>query len=297
MDLRGLEAFCTLARTLNFRSAAAELGVSQPAFSIRIARLEDELGMRLFDRSRAGVSLLETGRQFLPHASDLLERSIVVRETARSIASGRSARLRVGYTPVSFMGGEVPKLLRDYASLQPEVRIELTEGLSGEIEEAVATGRLDAGFVHPLTSTPGLHVHPISVENYVSVLPGDHPYADRETIRVGDLADEEFILVERNTGPAIYDRIIAMCTQAGFSPRIRQEVVNSIAVIGLVGAGYGVGFVIGSMRKLGRGDVAFIPIEGKSPELPLALAHDPARTSSALDRFIEFVEARSPQGV
>ena len=70
MDLRGLEAFCTLARTLNFRSAAAKLGVSQPAFSIRIARLEDELGMRLFDRSRAGVSLVETGRQFLPHACE-----------------------------------------------------------------------------------------------------------------------------------------------------------------------------------------------------------------------------------
>ncbi|MEO0471866.1 MAG: LysR substrate-binding domain-containing protein [Bacteroidota bacterium] len=104
----------------------------------------------------------------------------------------------------------------------------------------------------------------------------------------------DFIIWQDTTALAF---LFADHRKAGFSPRIRQEVVNSIAVIGLVGAGYGVGFVIGSMRKLGRGDVAFIPIEGKSPELPLALAHDPARTSSALDRFIEFVEARSPQGV
>ncbi|MEO0976509.1 MAG: LysR family transcriptional regulator [Pseudomonadota bacterium] len=294
MDLRGLEAFCTLARTLNFRSAAAELGVSQPAFSIRIARLEDELGMRLFDRSRAGVSLLETGRQFLPHACDLLERSIVVRETALSIADGRSGQLRVGYTPVSFMG-DVPRLLRSYALLKPNVRIELIEGLSGEIEDGVATGRLDAGFVHPLTATPDLQFHPITVDSYVSVLPSDHRYAERTSIRVADLADEEFVLVERNTGPVIYDRIITMCTQAGFSPRIRQEVVNSIAAIGLVGAGYGVGFVVGSLRKLGRDDVAFIPIEGKSPELPLALARGPMKVSPALDDLVEFVEARAPQ--
>ena len=296
MDLRGLEAFCTLARTLNFRAAAAELGMSQPAFSIRIARLEDELGMRLFDRSRAGVSLLDTGRQFLPHARDLLERSAVLKETAMNIASGRSGRLRVGYTPVSFLG-DVPKLLRSFASLQPDVRIELTEGLSGEIEDGVATGRLDAGFVHPPIGTPDLQIHPIAVERYLSVLPRDHPYADRVSIRVADLADEEFVFVERSTGPFIYDRIIAMCTQAGFSPRIRQEVVNSIAVIGLVGAGYGAGFVVGSMKSLGRNDVAFIPIEGRSPELPLVLARDPEETSPVLDGFVEFVEARSLQKI
>ena len=296
MDLRGLEAFCTLARTLNFRAAAAELGMSQPAFSIRIARLEDELGMRLFDRSRAGVSLLDTGRQFLPHAHDLLERSAVLKETAMSIASGRSGRLRVGYTPVSFLG-DVPKLLRSYASMQPDVRIELTEGLSGEIEEGIATGRLDAGFVHPPIGTPDLQLHPIAVELYLCVLPSDHPYADRVSIRVADLADEEFVFVERSTGPFIYDRIIAMCTEAGFSPRIRQEVVNSIAVIGLVGAGYGAGFVVGSMKSLGRNDVAFIPIEGSSPELPLALARDPKKTSPLLDGFVEFVEARSLQKI
>ncbi len=294
MDLRGLEAFCTLARTLNFRSAAAELGVSQPAFSIRIARLEDELGMRLFDRSRAGVSLLETGRQFLPHARDLLERSAVVFETAVSIASGLSGQLRIGYTPVSFIG-DVPKLLRDFASLRPDVRLELKEGLSGDIEEGVATGRLDAGFVHPLTAAPNLQFHPISVAPYVNVLPSDHPYADRKSIRVADLAREEFVLVERRTGPFIYDRIIAMCTKAGFSPRIRQEVGNSIAVLGLIGAGHGVGFVIGSMKQLGRDDVAFIPIEGKSPKLPLALACHPAKTSPVLDGFVRFVKSKSPQ--
>ena len=294
MDLRGLEAFCTLAQTLNFRAAAEELGISQPAFSIRIARLEDELGMRLFERSRAGVSLLETGRQFLPYAHDLLERSEVVRETAAAIASGLSGRLRIGYTPVSFMG-DVPKLLRNYTSLRPDVRFELTEELSGAVEDGVATGRLDAGFVHPLTVAPNLQLHAISKEPYVTVLPSNHPYAERKTIRVADLAYEEFVLVERRTGPLIYDRIISMCAEAGFAPRIRQEVVNSIAVLGLVGAGHGVGFVISSMKGLGRDDVVFIPIEGKAPELPLALACDPDKTSPVLNEFVRFVEANTQQ--
>ncbi|MEM8625284.1 MAG: LysR family transcriptional regulator, partial [Pseudomonadota bacterium] len=114
MDPRNLEAFCVLARTLNFRRAAEELGMSQPAFSVRVARLEDELGMALFERSRAGVTLLETGREFLPHARDLLDRLESVRETAAAIASGASGHLRIGYTPVSFLG-RVPRLVRDFS--------------------------------------------------------------------------------------------------------------------------------------------------------------------------------------
>jgi len=292
MDLRGLRAFCTLARTLNFRSAAEELSLSQPAFSTRIARLEDELGMRLFERSRSGVAILETGRQLLPYAEELLERSDAVRVTALSIAKGQAGQLRIGYTPVSFIG-IVPRLLRSFSSMHPDVRLELVEGLSGEIESGVLTGQLDAGFVHPLSVRNDLQFIKIATDPYVAVLPNDHPFAHRQALEIAELAHEEFIMVERSTGPIIYDRLIAMCSASGFSPRIRQEVVNSIAVLGLIGAGHGIGFVSSSMRSLGRDDVVFCAIKGKSPNLPLSLARDAANSSPALARFERFIKKRT----
>lgn len=290
MDLRSLEAFCTLARTLNFRRAADELAMSQPALSVRLARLEDELGMRLFDRSRAGVTLLETGRLFLPHARGLLDRAEATRKAAMEIAAGHSGRLRIGYTPVSFLGS-VPKLLRTYANTYPDVRLELTEGLSNAIERGVGEGQLDAGFVHPPVATTGLELLPLPSQRYVLVLPSDHPLANQSRLPLSALADDEFVLVERRIGPAIYDRLIATCVQAGFAPRIRQEVVNSIAVLSLVAAGHGVGFVVGALCNLRRDDIAFVAIDGEVPVLPLALASSPNPASTVLREFSEFVGA------
>ena len=292
MDMRNLEAFCTLAGTLNFRRAAEKLRMSQPNLSGRIARLEDEVGMRLFDRSRAGVTLLGTGRQFLPHAQGLLERSRLVRDAAKAIASGRTGRLRIGYTPVSFLG-EIPQILCAYSSAFPDVRLQLIEGLSADVEAGLANGRLDAGFLHPPVADPDLALSALGSNQYGIVLPSGHSLAANDRLPVAALAGEEFVLVERQTGPVIYDRLIAMCAEAGFAPRIRQEVGNSIAVLGLVAAGHGVGFVIDAMQTLGRNDVAFVPISGQSPKLELVLAADPARTSPILEEFIAFVVANS----
>ncbi|XWN33623.1 MAG: LysR substrate-binding domain-containing protein [Devosia sp.] len=292
MDPRSLEAFCVLARTLNFRRAAEELSMSQPAFSVRVARLEDELGMALFERSRAGVTLLETGRQFLPHARDLLERLESARSTAAAIASGASGHLRIGYTPVSFLG-RVPRIVRDFSRAFPQVRLELVEGLSSEVEEGLRSGRLDAGFLHPPVDDEALSLLPLQSDAYMLVLPSGHLHARAGRLPLAAVASEDFILVERRVGPVIYDRIIAMCTTAGFAPRIRQEVVNSMAVLGLVAAGCGCGFVISAMQTLRRGDVAFVAIEDGSPELPLALANERTRVSPTLAEFIRFVGANN----
>ncbi|WP_227270969.1 LysR family transcriptional regulator [Roseobacter weihaiensis] len=292
MDMRNLEAFCILASTLNFRRAAEKLRMSQPNLSGRIARLEDELGMRLFDRSRAGVKLLETGQQFLPHAQGLLERSRLAHDAAKAIASGLTGRLRVGYTPVSFMG-EIPQILCAYSSAFPDVRLELIEGLSGDVETGLANGRLDAGFLHPPIADPRLSTSKLASHQYGIVLPSGHNLAKNERLSVAALAEEEFVLVERPTGPVIYDRLIAMCTKAGFAPRIRQEVGNSIAVLGLVAAGHGVGFVIDAMQTLGRKDVAFVAISDQCPTLDTCIAFDPNQTSPALEKFITFVVSNS----
>ena len=285
MDLYSLRCFCVLAETLNFRRAAQRLNMTQPALSLRLKRLEDQLGLRLFDRSRSSVALSDAGRQFLPHAEHLLRQERITRETAEQIASGKTGHLRIGYTPVSFFA-DVPDIIRRYATDNPAVEIALTELLSEAVETALATHEIDAGFLHPPVGTRGLRVHALKREGFVVALAAGNPLARKPSLTLADLADQDFIVVSRRVGPAIYDRTIRLCLDSGFTPRIRQEVTTSIAVLGLVAAGHGVGLVIAAMSCVARPGLSFRPLKGPALDLPFAIATRAAGTTAVVDGFV-----------
>ena len=290
MDLQSLQALATLAETLNFRRAAARLNMTQPALSLRLKRLEDELGLRLFDRSRASVALSEVGRQFLPHAQRLLGEASAVRMTAHRIAGGDVGRLRVGYTPVSFFS-YVPEVIRRFATARPEVEIDLVELLSNEVEAALVANTVDVGFLHPPVAAGGLSVVPLPGEGFVIALSSHDPLAGEERLRLADLADRDFVLTSRRVGPALFDSILTLCRISGFEPRVRQEVPTSIAVLGLVAAGHGVGLVIGALSSMTRPGVAFVPIDGAAPHLPFALATREGADAPLVRAFVGHVRA------
>ena len=294
MDLHSLRCFCQLAETLNFRQAAQRLNMSQPALSLRLKRLEDELGLRLFERSRAGVAISDAGRQFLPHAERLLRQAEVTRETAAQIAAGWAGRLRLGYTPVSFFS-YVPELIRRYAVDHPGVEITLAELLSGAVEASLSAHEIDAGILHPPVANADLAVHALRGERLVVALAADNPLARRRTLTLGDLAAEDFILVARGVGPAIYDQIIGLCLDAGFTPRIRQEVMTSVAILGLVAAGYGVGLVIEPMRRMSRPGLRFKQLQGPAPYLPFAVATRASGAAAAVRAFVAHATTYSPR--
>ncbi len=287
MDFYSLQCFRVLAELLSFRRAAERVNITQPALSLRLKRLEDELGFQLFDRSRAHVALSDAGREFLPHALQLLNQAETVRETARSIATGRAGQLRIGYTPVSFFGA-VPDIIRAFAASHPSADISLTELLSEEVENALCRMEIDVGFLHPPVRANGLKTSDLNPEPYIVALPETNPLCRRTSVRLKDLANEDFILVRRDVGPVLYDKIIRLCGDNGFTPAIRQEVTTSIAVLGLVAAGHGVGFVVSSMSYVRRPGLCFRPIAGPTPILPLAVAMRAGGGSVLLERFEAF---------
>ena len=289
MDLLTFQAFVTLAETLNFRAAAERLHMSQPALSLRLKRMEDELGLRLFDRTRSSVALSGAGRELLPYAARLLGEASATRAAALRIASGEAGTLRVGYTPISILGA-APELIRRFAQEHPRITLDLVELLSDGVEAAIVADRIDVGILHPPLSQQGLQVLPLYEERFVVALSAYDPLAGRDRLSLRDLADRDFVLTARSVGPALFARIVALCQDAGFEPRLRQEVPTSSAAIGLVAAGLGVGLVIGSFARLAWPGVAFIPIDGPAPSLSVVAATRQGMREAVIRTFLSSIE-------
>ena len=276
MDPRSIAAFLAVADTLHFNDAAKRLGMSQPSLSVRIRRLEDEIGFQLFDRSGTGVALTKNGAVFLTEARRQLDLWSGLSATAARIKRGSFERLRVGVTPIGLLS-QVPEIIQAWSRRFPDVHIDLVDAVSNELERQVAHGFLDIAFIHPPPAEPSNAHRTLFAVPLVAVLPSDHACARSTTTSLIDLSDDKFIVVQRSIGPAAYDRIIAACMGAGFSPRIGHEVTTSLALIGLVAAGAGVGLVIEPLTCLQRQGVVYVRLDPSSLSLEFAICwRDPA---------------------
>ncbi|MEJ1131010.1 LysR family transcriptional regulator [Variovorax sp. CCNWLW225] len=272
MELKQWRCFVTLAEIGNIRRAASLLAVSQPALSVRIQRLEEELGFALFDRQARGVRLTEQGARLLPHAKRLLSRAAETDEAARAIGRGAFDRLEIGVTPIAALSF-FPDAMRVFSAAYPGVVLALTEGLSDELEEAVAHRRLDLAVVHPPSSRDDLVVREVARDRFVAVVPATHRLAGAERIEAADLRHETLVGVRREVGPVVFDRIASYFSRAGITARVNQCATSSISLVGLVAAGAGIGLVVESLACIARPDIRFVPLSDEPPSLGYAMCH------------------------
>jgi DNA-binding transcriptional LysR family regulator len=221
LDPRLLRAFIALAGELHFGRAAARLHVTQPALSQQIARLERQLGVRLFDRTRTRVELTEVGEAVLASARTAVAAAAAVEETARSHARGESGELRIGLSPGAHYVAQ--PLLAEFARRRPKVRVRASQDSSGALAEQVAKGRLELALGFCTEPREGVDCEWLRDEPVVVAVASDHPLAGRETVALAELAGETFALVDAHDG-AGYNRAVAeRCRAAGFEPRTRPD--------------------------------------------------------------------------
>lgn len=286
MDLKQLHCFVTLAEIGNIRRAASLLALSQPALSMRLQRLEAQLGYMLFEREARGVRLTERGTRLLPHAKRLLEAAAKADEAAEQIGRGAFDRLDIGVTPIAALS-IFPQAVRAFALAHPSVALALTEGLSHELEDAVAQRRLDFAIVHPPSSRDDLVVHEVARERFVAAVPAAHRLAAQDSIAVGDLRDVPVLAVRRDVGPAVFDRLASHFTRAGIAARFDPCASSSISLLGLVSAGLGVGLVVESLRRIDQPGVCFIGLADEPPTLGYALCHRADLPGAVRNAFVQ----------
>ena len=219
MELRHLRYFVAVAEELHFRRAAERLHVAQPAVSEQIRKLEEELGVRLFDRDQRRVELTDAGTAMLGEARQVLRQAQAAQRAARGAHDRATLRLRVGYVPDT-VPAVVPRALRGLAAGTPAVHATLQTGDALDLLTAVREERLDAAIVCLPAPTRGLRAMPLGTEPAVAALPAGDARAVMEHIDLRQTAPDRIVVLPRCSNPAFYDGVVTTCREAGFSPTL-----------------------------------------------------------------------------
>ncbi len=251
MELRHLRYFIAVAEELHFGRAAEQLGISQPPLSQQIQALEEEIGARLLERTNRRVALTAAGQLFLTEARLVLQQVDRAVLLARRAHQGEIGELKIGFTASAPFTSTLPRSILAFRQAYPDVHLELQELSSGQAVEALLEERVEVGLIRPIALPDSLEAVELFSEPLVAVLRADHPLAESnpDGLEIAALADEPFVFFPRSYGTGLYNQLIALSRQAGFSPRIAQEAGEAMTIIGLVAAGLGVSMLPASFRR------------------------------------------------
>lgn len=289
MELRHLRYFIAVAEELHFSRAAERLHIAQPPLSQQIQQLETELGVELFHRkTKRQVQLTEAGKVFLQEAYRLLAQLEQGIELTRRTGRGETGELRVGFIS-SVTYDVLPAILQAFRQQFPGVELVLQELTTAEQEKALQNHRIQVGFVHLPLEDDSFASECIQQENLVVALPANHPLAKQEKIAVRSLAEELFILFPRHLGMGLYDKIMALCEQGNFTPKVAQEAIQMQTIIGLVSAGMGIAIVPACLQNLQRQGVVYRAIAQTTPLVETAVVWKAEEITPVLRQFLTVV--------
>lgn len=241
MELQQLEYFKVVARTEHVTQAAEELGITQPALSRAMARLEKDLGVALFDHRGRSVRLNRYGRAFLRHA----ERALGVLEEGRrevvDLADRSAGVIAFGFAHA--LGTRVvPDLIASFRQQHPRARFQLLQNASHIILAELEAGDVDLALVSPVPSAAErIETIELASEELFLVVPHDHRFAKRRSVKLAELRDDTFVCLREGYGlRALTDHF---CAQAGFTPKIAFEGEEIATLRGLVAVGLGVAII------------------------------------------------------
>ncbi len=285
MNLDELQWFVVLAETEHVTDAAAELGISQPTLSRALARLEEQLGVPLFDRVNRRLRRNGYGEILLEHAN-------------RAIAEMRSATERIsairdpdtGTVRLAFLHSQaswyVPDLLRRFRAEAPSVQFQLVQGAAHEIVERLAGGQADLAITSPRPD--GYRWRGLYVERLCLAVPRGHPFASRARIRLADAGGEPFVGLAPGFG--LRQLTDELCAEAGIEPDVVFEAMEIPTMEGLVAAGFGVALVPMPRPERAEPGAVYIPLAQTSAKRQLGLAWSADRSLPPVaKRFAEFV--------
>lgn len=292
IGLRHIRYFIAVAEELHFRRAAERLRVAQPALSRAIQHLERELGVILLIRSNRGVSVTSAGEAFLRGSHSVMnamERSI---ENTRQVDRGLIGSLRIGYTDFA-IAGALPNLLKEFQLEQPGIVLQPHHDVTTDQIRKLNAGDLDIGFVTGPLSHPGFDQIPLQSERFLCVVYENHRLAHRKSIRLEELAHENFVHGPAQDWEYFFYYLIPLCRQAGFVPRIVQEAFNSAGILGLVASGMGITILTESAMTFSRNGLVAIEIKDVSKRLMTVAVWRQDGMAGAMALFVNHLRARS----
>jgi DNA-binding transcriptional LysR family regulator len=290
MDLRQLRYFLTVAEELSFTRAARRLNISQPPLSQQIAQLEASLETRLFSRTSRRVELTAAGQELETQARAILDQAARAEQHVKTIGAGRSGKIEIGATGTILRGG-LAGWLAAYRREAPDVRTVITEQAPALQVKAVLEFRTHISFNRSVSNHEELSSALAWRETVSVILPKEHRLAGRAHVAIAELAEDEHVMLHPDSSEFALS-LQRACVDAGFLPRISQQVVDSQSIPSLIAHGFGVALVPASTAAFSGGEVAFVPLK---PELPadVYMVYRRREQSPAVHGFLDWVQKRS----
>ncbi|MGN6609376.1 MAG: LysR family transcriptional regulator [Jatrophihabitans sp.] len=277
MELRHLRAYVAVAEERHFGRAAERLHIAQPPLSQMIRALEGELGVTLLERTTRRVELTTAGTAYLERARSILHTVDDAADEARLVASGSIGRLTLGCVG-SVTYSLLPRVARALSELSPGLEISFRgEMLVPDQVAALHAGEIDLALLRTPLSDPDLVVRVLRRDALVAAVPTGHRLAGRRRLEVRDLRDTDLIMHAGRGGSVMFGRVAALCQDAGFTPRVRHEVVETSTLVTLVAAGLGIAVVPEPVTALALAGVRYLPLRGAG-RVELAVARARSRT-------------------
>lgn len=284
MELRHLRYFVAVAEQLSFRGAAERLHMAQPPLSAQIKSLEDELGVRLLDRTTRKVSLTHAGRVFLEEARGVLEASVKAEQLTREADRGLAGTLRLGVIAPS-ANAWLAAILRRFRAKYPGVQLSLFDLTTTEQLRRLRMGELDAGLLRPPVGFPELDYQFVDESRQVLALPAGHPLARKRKLDWKDFHNAEMVLIEPSAQHGYYDAFFAQCAKAGAKPRPVQYAHEIQTKMWLISAGFGIAPTTATLAEVKRPGLIFRALPPGLPPVQTVLAWRRDDQSPALAHF------------
>lgn len=302
MEVHQLRYFLAVARARNFSRAAEACHVAQPSLSQQIMKLEDELGERLFERTKRDVALTAAGERLRAHAERVLDELERARESVRESGAAVRGRVALGALP-TVAPYFLPRRLKEFAVAFPEVEVVVHEDTTGQLARAVLAKEVDVALVSLPVETRGLIAEELFDEALLVALPAGHALAKRRKLALGDLEQETFILMKE--GHCLAGQALAFCQREGFTPHVSFRSAQIETVRSFVAAGWGVSVVpemavaprekparaTGGERVVDTG-VVYRELDGVRRAIGL-ITHEGRSPSRAMAALVEFFRKTS----
>ena len=282
LELKLLRTFCAVAEELHFRRAAARLNATQSAVSQQVQELERRVGVALLRRNRRIVDLTDAGRTLYRDAREVLARAETAAARARDAARGLHGVLTFGLIGAATFEA-MPLLMEAVRWVAPDIAFRFREMTAKEQFAALREGAIDAGMVRAAPRAADLELMAVWMEPVVCLMPEDHRLAARDRVAIADLEGEPVLNLSRDYDPAAHDFYVGLYRQAGFEPRIVQEVSQIATILFVIATSGCVALGPAGWRVLRRDGVVIRPLAAPVPTVITRMVWNPARVNRALE--------------
>lgn len=288
LEIRHLKYFLAVAEELHYRKAADRLFISQPGLSRQIKQMEEDLGIKLFERHNRKVELTNAGsylkREIAQHLTDLDR----IFEQAKLLSDGVEGHLKFGYVG-SAMQDIIPNLLLRFRKDYPNVKFSLKELDNDKQIESLLHNAIDIGFVRLERVPRDLKIIPVIKENFCLVLPKNHPINENNFKTLKQFENEAFILFDSKYSASYFEKVMQIFDDHGFSPIISHNTIHASSIYKLVENNFGVSVVPKSLQNKSIKGVKFIELKRVSQKTVLSAVWNKTSRNPILKKLLNYL--------